>query len=360
MLKVPKLFPYLLSAMVFGNTSDSTASAKSQVPERNEIPAQYKWQLSDIYADEQLWQNDFNKLKTLLTEIGRYKGTLSSSSDSLLSCLKKRDEIGIIGGKLYAFARMHRDEDAENTKYQAMTGKTEALLAEAGGATAYIEPEILTISDQTLSQFSLENTGLAEYKFYFENLTRQKQHILSPAEEEILSRVSELTQAPENIFNMLAHADMKFPKTLSDDGGELQLSEGRYNVLIRSTDRNVRKQAFNHLFTTYNKYRNTYAATLSASVKKNIFYAKTRKYNSSLEASLKISTVRAIGKITACPRHLHPGSIHSKNQLKLRVFLLCRHNHFPNSICIKGCGRRCICQGFHNPLSIVHMAFDLI
>ncbi|GBG57464.1 oligoendopeptidase F [Sporomusaceae bacterium FL31] len=291
MLKVPKLFPYLLSAMVFGNTSDSTASAKSQVPERNEIPAQYKWQLSDIYADEQLWQNDFNKLKTLLTEIGQYKGTLSSSSENLLSCLKKRDEIGIIGGKLYAFARMHRDEDAESTKYQAMTGKTEALLAEAGGATAYIEPEVLTIPDQTLSQFSLENSGLAEYKFYFENLTRQKQHVLSPAEEEILSRVSELTQAPENIFNMLAHADMKFPKTLSDDGNELQLSEGRYNVLIRSTDRNVRKQAFNHLFTTYNTYRNTYAATLSASVKKNIFYAKTRKYNSALEAALKTENV---------------------------------------------------------------------
>jgi oligoendopeptidase F len=291
MIKIPKLFPYVLSAMVFGTSADSTVAAKSKVPDRDEIPSQYKWQLSDIYANDQQWQNDFHQLQFALTEISKYKGTLKSSADNLLSCLKQRDEIGIIGGKLYAFARMHRDEDAENTKYQAMTGKTEALLAEAGGATAYIEPEILAIPEQVLLQFIQEAPGLAEYKFYLNNLARQKQHVLSPAEEEILSRVSELTQAPENIFNMLAHADMKFPHTLNDDGTEIQLSEGRYNVLVRSPNRKVRQEAFNNLFTTYNKYRNTYAATLSASVKKNIFYAKTRKYNSTLESALETENV---------------------------------------------------------------------
>lgn len=291
MLKFQKLFPLVLSAMVFSSTGNSTIAAKSQVPERSEIPSQYKWQLSDIYADESLWQNDFNKLKATLADIGKYKGTLHESSENLLDCLKLRDEIGIISGKLYAYARMHRDEDTGNTKYQALTGKTEALLAEAGTATAYIEPEILALPEDRLKTFSGQNAGLNDYQFYFNDLLRQKQHVLTPAEEEILSRVSEITQAPENIFQMLAHADMKFPETIDDNGGKIQLSEGRYNALIRSADRKVRRQAFTSLFNTYHNYRNTYAATLNASVKKNLFYAKTRKYQSTLESALKSENV---------------------------------------------------------------------
>lgn len=291
MLKLPKLFPLVLSAMVFGSTGNAAPAAKSQVPERSEIPAQYKWQLSDIYADETLWQNDFNKLKTALDAIGKFKNTLSQSSENLLACLKLRDEIGVISGKLYAYARMHRDEDSGNAKYQALTGKTEALLAEAGTATAYIEPEILALSEQQLKAFSAQNAGLGDYQFYFANLLRQKQHVLTPAEEEILSRISEVTQAPENIFQMLAYADMKFPQTIDEDGGQLQLSEGRYNALIRSADRNVRRQAFTNLFNTYHNYRHTYAATLNGSVKKNLFYAKTRKYQSTLESALKSDNV---------------------------------------------------------------------
>ncbi|WP_442891462.1 oligoendopeptidase F [Dendrosporobacter sp. 1207_IL3150] len=281
----------VLSAIVFGNTANSSVSAKSQVPERSEIPSEYKWSLSDIYSDENLWQSDFNHLKTLLKDIAHYKGGLNQSADNLLACLKIRDDIGIISGKLYAYARMHRDEDAENTKYQAMTGKIESLLAEAGAATAFIEPEVLELPEQLLADFVKANPSLKEYKFYFDDLSRQKQHVLSPAEEELLSRVSEVTQASENTFNMLAHADMKFPMTAGEQGSEIQLSEGRYSTLIRSTDRKVRREAFSNLFGTYNKYRNTFAATLGGNVKKNIFYAKTRKYNSTLESALKSENV---------------------------------------------------------------------
>jgi len=291
MLKLPQIFPFLLSAMVFGNTADSTAADNSSVPERSEIPSQYKWRLEDIYASEELWQADFDNLKAALPKISGYKGTLTKSAETLLQCLKERDEIGIISGKLYAYARMHRDENSTNTKYQAMTGKTEALLAEAGAATAFIEPEILAIPDATLVEFRQDNTGLKEYSFYFDNLIRQKKHVLSPAEEEILSRAAEVTQAPENIFSMLAQADMKFPQTIDESGRKIELSEGRYTSLIRSTNREVRQQAFVNLFNTYNQYRNTFAATLNGNVKKNLFYAKTRKYNSTLESALAADNV---------------------------------------------------------------------
>jgi oligoendopeptidase F len=292
MFTMPKIIPLLLGAVLFSNTTGETASHdESRLTDREDIPAEFKWHLNDIYTDESAWQADFENLRNMLPQIARYKGKLAGSAQTLLECLKTRDEIGIISGKLYAYARMHRDENAASSKYQAMTGKIEALLAETGGAAAFVEPEILAIPDETLNAFRQQEAGLKEYDFYFDDLMRQKKHVLSPAEEEIISRSSEIGQIPENAFNMLAHADMKFPDTLSESGKTVQLSEGRYNMLIRSRNRDVRKQAFKNLLSTYNQFRNTFAATLSGNVKKNIFYSRIRKYNSTLESSLESDNV---------------------------------------------------------------------
>ncbi|SEP34070.1 oligoendopeptidase F [Propionispora vibrioides] len=263
----------------------------AHVPEREEIPAEYKWHLEDIYKTEELWQQDFAKVKSLLTTVKQYQGKLSTSSQTLADCLQLNTTLAIISSKLFSFARMHRDENTAKAKFQALTGQVESLLAEAGAATAFIEPEILTMADTLLQQYRKENQKLNEYAFYFENLARQKQHVLSPEEETILSLSSEATQAPETIFNLLAHADMKFPETLDDNGSTVQLSEGRYNTLIRSGNRQVRQQAFQHLFGTYAQYRNTFAATLGGNIKKNIFYAKTRKYQSVLASALESDNV---------------------------------------------------------------------
>jgi oligoendopeptidase F len=285
---MPYQIPFLTAAMFFENMADKTTAQKySHVPDRSEIPTQYHWNLADIYTTDELWQADFEKLKASLPNQEQYKGKLTDSAQNLLACLKERDEIGITSSKLYAFARMHRDENTAIDKYQSLTGKVEALLAEASAATSFIEPEIIAMSEKTLTKFRQEESGLATYDFYFQNLARQKSHVLSPAEEEILSRAAEVTQASENIFNMLAHADMKFPQIMDEEGNCVQLSEGRYSLFIRSSDRKVRQQAFTHLFATYNQYRNTFAATLGGSVKKDIFYAKLRKYNSTLESELE-------------------------------------------------------------------------
>ena len=182
---------------------------------------------------------------------------------------------------------VHRDENAAISKYQSLTGRVESLFAEIGANLAFIEPEILALPDEKLAKFRQQEPGLKDYSFYFDNLARQKKHILSPAEEEILSRSTEATHTPETAFNMLAHADMTFPEVTDDSGKQVTLSEGRYHSLITSQDRNVREQSFTSLFGTYNKYRNTFAATLGGCVKKNLFYAKTRKYNSGLEAALE-------------------------------------------------------------------------
>lgn len=285
------LVPFVLSAMLFSGASTQAAPSGSHVPEREEIPAEFQWKLGDIYSTDAEWQADYDKLNSLLPKVSQYTGKLATSAQNLAACLKLRDEIGMIGGKLYGYARMHKDENTANAKYQAMTGKVEALLAEAGAATAFIEPEILSIPGDKLTQFRQQEAGLKDYSFYFENLARQKKHVLSPAEEAILSRSSEATQTAENVFNMLAHADMRFPEVTDEKGNKVQLSEGRYRSFIMSADRRVREESFKALFATYNQYRNTFAATLGGSVKKNVFYAKTRKYNSVLESALESDNV---------------------------------------------------------------------
>ena len=144
---------------------------------------------------------------------------------------------------------------------------------------------------EKLTEFRLAEAGLKPYSFYFDNLLRQKQHILSPAEEALLSKISEVGDAPQTIFTMLARADIKFPEVKDEQGRLVQLSEGRYRNFVMSADRSVRQEAFQKLFGTYAQYRNTLAATLGGSVKKNIFYAQARKYDSAIAAALEPDNV---------------------------------------------------------------------
>ncbi|CUH96993.1 Oligoendopeptidase F homolog [Propionispora sp. 2/2-37] len=305
---MPKFEPLVYRRELAWN-STKTGQSGSSVPQREEIPPEYKWRLEDIYRTDEDWQHDLKTLESIFPAIKNNQGKLSNSAETLFNCLKLRDTLGILSGKLFAFARMHRDENTASAKYQAMTGQVESLLSEAGEAAAFIEPEILAIPDSVLKKYREQLPALDEYSFYFENLFRQKKHVLAPNEEELLSRASEATQAAENIFNMLARADMVFPETLDQNGKKVQLSEGRYNSLIRSTNRTVRQQAFINLFTTYSQYRNTFAATLSGNIKKNIFYAKTRKYSSVLASSLETDNVPLNvydNLIKTVHKHLHP------------------------------------------------------
>ena len=283
-------FALLVGAMLFSCAGSESAEA-SKLPARSEIPAESRWKLEDIYPTDEAWQTDFDRLKPLSQKIASYQGQLDQSAAKLLECLSLRDELGLTSSKVFAYARMRRDENTANSHYQALTSRTESLLAEVGAATAFIEPDILAMPVDKMASFRQEEPKLAPYAFYFEDLLRQKKHVLSPAEEALLSKMSEVGHSPENIFTMLARADMKFPEIKDEQGRITQLSEGRYRTFIMSPDRNVRQDAFQKLFATYAQYRNTFAATLGGTVKKNIFYASSRKYDSAIAAALESDNV---------------------------------------------------------------------
>lgn len=279
-----------LQETLYTGSLTSPKSVKN-IPLREEIAVQDQWNLGHIFANRQSQQKAIVQLKQQLDEITTFKGKLSYDSTTLAHCLKKMDEIQLLMEKIFAYARMHRDIDAKNAKYQAMTAQAEELLAQTNAALSFIHPELLAIPKEILQKTVQTTPALSEFSFYIQNLLRLSEHVLSPTEEELLAKISELKKTPGTIFEMLAHADLEFPETPTESGEMVKLSEGRYYTLIRSTNRSVRKSAFENLFSAYAAFRNTLAATYSGSVKAAGLNSNIRKFPSSLAAALEETNI---------------------------------------------------------------------
>ena len=224
--------------------------------------------------------------KEVSPQLEAYKGKLGDSPTQLLSCLKLKGELSLLLERLFVYARMRRDENNTNPRYQALTDRATSLSVQVSSATSFIVPEILSIPEATLKEFVAKEKGLEGYNFYLQELLRQKAHVLSAEQEEILAQTGELAGAPGNIFRMLNNADLKFPKIKDDEGDEVELTHGRYIQFMESPNREVRKAAFEAMYETYRRNQNTLSATLNGSVKKDVFYSKVRKYESARQASL--------------------------------------------------------------------------
>jgi len=260
-------------------------SAKA-IRKREEIEEPYKWKLENIYTDEQLWEKDLEKISQLAEQVDKLQGTLGDSAENLLSCLQLSDELGRVSEKAYVYARMRRDENNANYHYQALFDRIQSLTIKVGSITSFIVPEILTIPEERLMGFLAENKDLVLYRHFIDEILRQQDHILSPAEERLMAMSADLSLASGSIFTMLNNADIKFPVIKDESGQEVEITKGRYGSLMESSDRRVRQEAYEGLYSTYRGLINTLGASLSASVKKDIFYARVRKYESARAASL--------------------------------------------------------------------------
>ncbi|NLO40975.1 MAG: oligoendopeptidase F [Ruminiclostridium sp.] len=256
------------------------------LPKRNELDPKYKWHLEDIYESNEAWKKDVEKARELLSQLLPMRGTLGEAAENLFQCLRLQDELMSIHDKVLVYARMRRDEDNSDPLYQDLTETAFSLSTEIGARLSFITPEIIGLPDGKLINFLNENEDLAVYKFSLEELLRQKKHILSAREEEIMALTAEMARNPRDTFTMFNNADIKFPFIKDEQGQEVELTKGRYIRFLESANREVRKQAYEAMYTTYGKMKNTLGATLSGNIKKNRFFATVRKYPSSLELSL--------------------------------------------------------------------------
>ena len=255
------------------------------ITSRNDIDPKYLWDLGSMYRDAAAWNEDLAKVKDMAGELAGYAGRLGESSAVLLESLRKKDDMNRLLEKVFVFARMKRDEDNTNEEAQAMTDKVMAAVAGIGARQAFFVPELIGLGEETIGRFLDEEPGLAVYRFYLECVLREKEHVLSDAEESLLARLSEVTSATDDIFTMLNNADLDFGEITGEDGKPAKLTHGSYITFLQSRDRRVRQEAFEKMYAAYKSHINTIGATYAGSVKMDVIGANIRHYSSARDAA---------------------------------------------------------------------------
>ena len=257
---------------------------------REEISNEYKWCMEDIYATEELWEADYQKITDSIPLIKSFEGTLGDSAEALCKMQETHDDIHRTMEKLHVYANQRMHENTANPYYQGLVGRIQGLGVQLMEATSYIMPEILAMPEETLKEM-LESEVLAKYRTYFGRILKKKAHVLSGEMEELLAGAREIGEGPSDIFMMFNNADIKFPVIKDENGNDVEITHGRYGRFIESQNREVREAAFKGLYSSYDKFINTIAATYRANVKQSGFFAKVRKYPSSLAAALDGSAI---------------------------------------------------------------------
>ena len=262
-----------------------------ELKKREEINEDYKWDLKVMYPTDDKWEADFISVKKSKETVAALKGTLSDSAESLYNCLSQKDELFMIAENIYVYAHLKHDEDTEDPTYQAISARVDSLLTEAAADLSFIEPEILAIDSETLTNYVENYEPLKLYKHYIEGILRLSEHTLSDEMENVLAQVSEIGQAASKIFTMLNNADMKFESIKDEDGNDREVTHGSYLGLMESKSRTVREAAFRSLYSAFIAHKNTLAESYAASVRNDVFFAKQRRYDSCLDAALKANNI---------------------------------------------------------------------
>ncbi|MCL1817225.1 MAG: oligoendopeptidase F [Clostridiales bacterium] len=289
------------------------------IPERSSIDAVYQWHVHDVYKDEAAWQADVERVKLLLDKGAALAGSLHNGPQALEEFLHTQDETGLLLNRVFLYAAMKRDEDNRIGHYQGMRDTAEGLAITAAAKLSFFEPELLSLPEETLTLY-LQNPQISRYQKYIDDILRHKPHTLSPEMERLLAESSEMAAAFDNIYSMLADADLQFPYICNEEGEKEQLSHGNYILFLQSKERKVREEAFTGMYETFGDFANTIAATFAASVKKDAFYAKARHYDSSLEAGLFGDNVPAavyhqLIKTVRNHLHLHHRYLHLRKRM---------------------------------------------
>ena len=337
---------------------------------RQEQKLENTWNMQDLYANEELYKEDTDKLAEMLETFEGYEGTLSQGAKQFLTVMKLYEEINLMFERVYVYANQKWHEDTSNAKYQQMTGEMQILATQMGQASSWLEPEILALPEEVLEGYfantagnfndSIEksqsrvnkqeaksvngennaavddgsidqnkaiaaghaerteesqecdsaclanselmsavadwakftgSTGMEGYRRFVEQITRKREHILDARTEALLSRVGELAQAPDNIFAMFNNADIRFPEVEDGEGKKHTLTHGTYQSYLQSKDRVLRENAFKGLYSVYEQFQNTLAATYYANLKQADFFAKERRYPSAMEEALDASSI---------------------------------------------------------------------
>jgi len=261
----------------------SLAAAAQEVPERDDIPAEYKWDLSDMYASTDDWEADKARFLDSLPELARFKGTLGESGDNLLAAIEAIQKVETVIANLYVYAGLRSNEDTRISENGARLSEAQGLYSQYQQALSYFSPELLAISEDQLNQFIEDTPGLQIYAHYLEEMARMRPYTLSEKEEKLLAMASDPLDKFDSVFTAIDSADLSFGSIRDENGDEVELTNSRYGAFLHSTDRRVREDAWKGLFSGYKTLNHTLAANYEGHVKSRVFFARARGFESRLE-----------------------------------------------------------------------------
>ena len=264
----------------------SEPNKTKKIPKRSEVDPKNTWATEDLFANDEAWEQAMAELASMPEQMASFRGRLGESGACLLDYFRLSDTYSLKISRAANYAFRKADEDTAVGRYQEMRGKIISLDVAVSSASAFDTPEILAIPDETLERFYRETPDLQLYRRALDKIRARRAHVLSDAEEKLLASAGEMAESPEQIGSMFRDADLKFPEAVDANGEKHQLTQGSYIPMLQSADRVLRKSAFETLYHTFGSFKNTTAACLDAQMKQLIFFARARKYDSALDASL--------------------------------------------------------------------------
>lgn len=259
--------------------------------QRSDIDSKFKWDIEAMYPDEAQWEKDIADCVLAAEKFTRFQGKVTDSSEILFEALDEKDKIWRKLEHAFVYAAMKKDEDNRVDKYQSMDDKCGSAIAKVSAAMSFFAPELLAADEEKILRFIDENPKLKLYRFALEDALREKKHVLSTAEENILAQLSEVTGATNDIFKMLNNADLTFGTVVDEDGDTVNLTHGNYITFMESHDRDLRKAAFTNMYEAYKAFINTIATTYNYNTKNDAVSARIRKYDSARQAALSSGNI---------------------------------------------------------------------
>lgn len=256
------------------------------IKNRNEIPAEYKWDLEKMYASDDLVLEDLNKGIALAEELDAMKGHLADSADNLHKAVTLYlDGLRLIE-KAITYAHMRHDEDNSNSVYTELNDKSMSFAAKFSALVSFFTPELLESEKSVIEGYIDSMPELEEFRFLLMEIMDKKEHTLSKEQEHILASLSEVLDAPDEIFSALNDVDLEFGQVEDENGKTVALTHGNFNKMLESDDREVRKNAYYTFYERYRDHNNTISTAYNYNVKKTAIVSRLRNYGSSLEAAL--------------------------------------------------------------------------
>lgn len=264
---------------------------EQKVPIRSEVPVELTWRLEDIYKDLPAWEADLKKAGDLADQIAAMEGKAAGSAAALLKTLDLYAACLETIYSVFAYAFMRHDQDTGNAADTELFLRAQSAEVAIGEKLSFLEPEVLTLPEETLAAYYEKEPGLKKYEVSIKEILRGRKHSLNAEMERLLASAGEMAAAPLNAYNMLVDADLTFPSVTDADGREIPLSNGRFVPLQMSPDRGLRRTVFEKYYARYKEFLNTWAALYDGQVRQQIFFARARKFGSAFEAAVDGSNV---------------------------------------------------------------------